>query len=99
MRSLKESAGPSVRIETVTGPEWTEGGVTVTPVARSLRVGGGGGLLVRTWPTAVLVSEEGRTSRLRIVDVTRWAQVAILLAALLWVFQIWTRTRTRKERS
>ena len=39
MRSLKESAGPSVRVETLTGPEWTEGGVTVTPVARSLRVG------------------------------------------------------------
>ena len=99
MSSLKENAGRLVRFETLSGPEWTQGGVTVTPVARSIRVGGQVGRYVRTWPSAVLVSEEGRTSRLRIIDVTRWAQIAILLAALLWLFEIWTRTRNRKELS
>ena len=99
MRSLKENFGRLVRFETLSGPEWIQGGVTVTPVARSIRVGGERGRYVRTWPSAVLVSEEGRTSRLRIVDMTRWAQIAILLAALLWLFEIWMRTRTRKELS
>ena|SRR5665647_2761096 len=99
MKSLKEKVGRLVRFETLSGPEWVQGGVTVTPVARSVRVGGERGLYVRNWPSAVLVSEEGRTSRLRIVDVTRWAQIAILLAALIWLFEIWMRTRTRKELS
>jgi len=111
MKSLKENVGRLVRLETLSGPEWTQGGVTVTPVARSIRVGGqlgrpghpdgGGGraLYVRAWPSAVLVSQEGRASRLRIIDMTRWAQIAILLVALLWLFEIWMRTRTRKELS
>ena len=99
MKSLKENVGRLVRLETLSGPEWTQGGVTVTPVARSIRVGGQVGRYVRTWPSAVLVSEEGRTSRLRIVDMTRWAQIAILLATLTWLFEIWMRTRTRKELS
>jgi hypothetical protein len=99
MRSLKENAGRLVRFETLPGPQWIQGGLTVTPVARSIRVGGERGRYACTWPSAVLVSEEGRTSRLRIIDLTRWAQIAILLAALLWLFEIWTHTRTRKELS
>lgn len=99
MKSLKENVGRLLRFETLSGPEWVQGGVTVTPVARSVRVGGERGLYARAWPSAVLVSEEGSTSRLRIVDVTRWAQIAILLAALIWLFEIWMRTRTRKELS
>jgi hypothetical protein len=99
MKSLKGSARPLVRFETLAGPEWTEGQVTVTPVARSLRLDVGGGIFVRIRPAAVLVSEDGRTSHLPIVDVTRWAQLAVLLAASLGLFMVWTRTRTRKERS
>lgn len=99
MRSLRDGIERTFQSETLRGPEVTRGSLMVTPVARSLRVGGGGGVFVRTWPSAVLVSEGGRTSRLPIIDVTRWAQVAILLVALLWVFHVWTRTRTRKERS
>jgi hypothetical protein len=99
MKSLKENIGRLVRFQTLSGPESVQGGVTVTAVARSVRVGGERGLCMRAWPSAVLVSEEGRTSRLRIVDVTRWAQIAILLAALIWLFEIWMRTRTRKELS
>ncbi len=47
MKSLKENVGRLVRFETLSGPEWVQGGVTVTPVARSVRVGGERGLYVR----------------------------------------------------
>lgn len=100
MSSFKKTAGRFVRLKTLAGPEWTEGDVTITPVAKIMAVDGGAGFggVVRAWPSAVLVSQDGRTSRLPIFDITRWAQVAILLAALLWIFSIWTWKRTRKER-
>lgn len=107
-----------VLLETLPGPDFSDGRFHVTPVARSMTVlvgiknqGGspGGGpdddrdraavVLVRRWPSAVLVSTERQTVRLPVVDSTRWAQVAILLVALVWIFAMWRRTRTRKERS
>jgi hypothetical protein len=100
-----------MRFDTVIGPEWSDGRVKVTPVARTLTIGGGSeapvsertsgrrAMLVRTRPRAVLVSADGRTSRLPIVDLTRSAQAAMLLAALLWLWELRTWTRTRKERS
>lgn len=111
MRSIRDRARGLVRFDTVTGQEWSDGRVRVTPIARTMTVGGGseaperrrgGGqraLLVRTRPRAVLVSTEGRTSRLPILDLTRSAQAAMLLAALLWLWELHAWTRTRKERS
>ena len=103
-----------VHVETVTGPEWTDGRTTVMPVARSLTIGpatvsesglgGGQGGRARPFfrydrPSAVVVSVDGSTSRLPIVDVTRWAQLAIVLIGLLALWEVWELTRTRKERS
>jgi hypothetical protein len=104
-------ARPLVRLGKVAGPQWTDGRMTVTPVARSLTIGstpgdGGGrpgsgrGLLLRySRPSAVIVSMDGSVYRMPIVDVTRWAQLAIVLVALLVLWEVWARTNTRKERS
>jgi hypothetical protein len=103
-----------IRLETITGPECIEGRLAVTPVARSLTVccalkdrddverGEGGRTAVvfrRQWPSAVVVSMDGQMSRLPIVDATRWAQVAIILVAILWIIEARGRARTRKERT
>lgn len=87
--TLKTSIGPAVRV----------GSLTVEPVARSLALRCSRGALVRTWPAAVLVSEEGRTSRVRIRNVTRWAQAALGLMAILGAYRLLTQRKGRKEAS
>jgi hypothetical protein len=73
-------------------------GLTVTPLAQSLRVrlpfGPAGWGFVWNRPAAVLVEQNGRVERLPIVDVTRLAQIG-LLAALFVVARL-TRRRRRK---
>jgi hypothetical protein len=100
-----------LRFETGPGEEWTDGRITVTPIARSAIVGAGlgsplikpldqqRGFYKRSWPAAVEMSMEGRKYRAPIVDVTRLAQLAIVVVTLLILLEMWTRTRTRKERS
>jgi hypothetical protein len=98
MRDLAESVRRirrSVRLETAAGPEWTDGRTTVTPVARTLTVGP----VWHSRPAAVIVSVDGSVSRVPIRDMTRWAQLALVLVALLVLWEIWARTKTRKERS
>jgi hypothetical protein len=85
----------SVRLETVAGPEWTDGRTTVIPVARTLSVGP----VWHSRPAAVIVSIDGSASRVPIRDTTRWVQLALVLAALLVLWEVWARTKTRKERS
>ena len=85
----------SVSLRTVAGPEWTDGRMRVTPVARTLTVGP----VWHSRPAAVIVSVDGSASRVPIRDMTRWAQLALVLAALLVLWEIWARTKTRKERS
>jgi hypothetical protein len=112
MRTCIQNLRASARLKTITGPASTEGKLTVTPLARSLtigRAGQGGFVYTWAWPSAVLVSEDGRTARIPIVNATRLAQVAIVLAAMLLLNGMWARTRThtktrtlartRKERS
>ncbi len=107
MRSLRDALERIVELQTLRGPEVTRGSLTATPVARSVTVrvgrssgvGGGGAVIVRSWPSAVLVSVDGRTSRVRVVNATRWAQIAIMFVALLWIYEVWSRTREREERS
>lgn len=100
-----------VRWETVAGPEWTDGRMTVTPLARSVTFGSGlgdprggsgrriGPFFRHSRPSAVVVSVDGSVSRIPIVDATRGAQLAIILIASLVLWGIWARTKTRKERS
>jgi hypothetical protein len=71
----------------------------VSPVAKTITARCGGGVLVRSWPSAVLVAGEGRTSRVPIVNVTRLAQVAIVLAAMLYACGLVARASRQKERS
>jgi hypothetical protein len=109
MKTLREIAARRVKLETLAGPERNVGTFTITPVARTLTVscalgegtgsetGRGGLAFARTWPSAVLVSNGAQTSRLRIIDLTRVAQVVILLGATLWVYEVWRGTRARKE--
>ena len=110
MWSSRECFGGRIRLETVTGPEFVRAGTRVVPVARLLRVSFGGdgdevaaglgGLSYsRQWPSAVIVSAGGTVSRLPVIDVTRWAQVAIVLGALTCTVEMWRRATTRKERS
>jgi hypothetical protein len=74
----------------------------VTPVARRLTMGrrgaswaagaeGGtcGVFFTRSWPAAVLVSSDGRTKRVPIVDVTRCAQAAVVAGACMLLFWVW----------
>jgi hypothetical protein len=66
------------------------GNITVTPQAQvlSLQLPLGKGRAAFVWnrPVAVLVEENGHTRRLPIVDVTRLAQVALLVASALVMF-------------
>ena len=87
--TLRNSIGPAVRV----------GSLTLEPVARSLALRCSRGVLVRTWPAAVLVSAEGRTSRVPIRNVTLWAQAAIGLMAILGVYGFMTQRKERKEAS
>ena len=86
-------AGSSVTPEIEAGP------YRLSLVARSVVIRPPGGSVVWSRPSAVLVSVDGRTSRLRIVDATRWVQAALLLAALSFACCVLIRESKRKERS
>jgi hypothetical protein len=77
-------------------PIHAPGGVVITPQARAvcLELPGRHGGLVWNRPTAVKVQDaSGQESFLPVVDVTRQAQISILVSAflstLLWVGIIW----------
>jgi hypothetical protein len=111
MGILRDMMRDTVKVETLQGPERTYGAYTVTPVARRLTVGpwgasraagnegGSGGMVyTRCWPAAVLVSSDGETKRVPIVDVTRCAQAALVAGACLLLFWAWM-TKQGRERS
>lgn len=92
------------RWETVTGSPAQAGDVTVTPVAKALVVrppfagtknGRGTGALVWNRPVAVLVERGGEVTRQPIVDVTRLAQVALLLGSVLAIMSVAGARRAR----
>jgi hypothetical protein len=56
-------------------------------------------VFARTWPSSVLVSADGQMRRMPIFDMTRLAQIAIVLLALAWILEMPRRRGTRKERS
>jgi hypothetical protein len=59
------------------------GDLTITPRSRVLRVQLGRAAFAWGMPTSVLIERGGVTQRQRIVDITRIAQVLLLLEAVL----------------
>jgi len=91
--------GELVRWETVVGQPVTVGEATVTPEASVLtvRLPGRRGGFVWNRPAAVTVARKGQSERIPVVDVTRVAQVSLLVAAAA-VLLIMTAVRIgRKE--
>ena len=82
---------PVLTTNTWRGPEtWIgQGGVRVTPESRVLQLKWASGGFVWHWPSAVLVEyPDERVQRVRILDVTRLVQVAILGGAVAaWLVQ------------
>jgi len=99
MERQTDGRRPLLAMRTVPAASLRIGSLTVTPVARSLVAGWKGVALVWTRPHAVLVSRDGRTSRSRIFNMTRAAQVSIVAVAVLGAFWISTRSSGKKEMS
>lgn len=99
MESLPDTRPRHITLTTTLGPAVEVGDLRVQPVARSLGLRCGWGVFVHTRPSAVLVSKEEETSRVPIIDVTRWGQAAVVLAALLSTYGLLVRAKRRKERS
>jgi len=74
-----------LRLTTTAGQPTTVGDVTVTPEARAFVVRLPFAGFVWNWPTAVHVQRAGEVQHLRIVDVSRVAQLGLLAATLLLV--------------
>ena len=75
----------TLRLATTAGQPTTVGDVTVTPEARAFVVRLPFAGFVWNWPSAVRVERGGQVQRLRIVDVSRVAQLGLLAAMLLLV--------------
>ena len=90
---------PRLALRKIVAPAIEVGPVTVRPVAKSIVLTCGRGALVRSWPSALLVSKDERRSRIRIVDVTRRAQALVIGAAMLCLFGLVIEATKRKERS
>jgi hypothetical protein len=100
----------SVSVDRLAAPEHRFGNLSVEPQALSIAVGRAGGgwgrqgggdggvMFTRTWPSVVLVNDNGTTRRIPVIDLTRWAQFAVVLAGILALYGMWTKTKTRKER-
>jgi hypothetical protein len=99
MDSDQNTSRRFLTLETAEAPAVEVGPITVTPVARTLTLRFGRVVLTRSWPTAVLVAREGRTSRVPIVDVTRLALVSIVAVAALCSVGLAAQTSKRKGRS
>jgi len=77
----------------------TTGAVVVTPLSRALVLRLSGATLVWHRPVAVLVTCDGRTTRLPIHDTTRLAQSALIGASLLLAVVGRGLASKRKERT
>jgi hypothetical protein len=89
--------GRAFALRTVVAPCIEVGSTTVIPLAKVLMVKGPEGVLVRSWPAAVLVSANGRVSRIRITNLTRVAQAVVSITTMLWICFLVIRASNRKE--
>jgi hypothetical protein len=69
----------------IDGPPLRAGDLTITPRSRVLRLQLGRAGFAWGTPTSVLIERGGVTQRQRIVDITRIAQVLLLLEAVLLI--------------
>jgi hypothetical protein len=99
MNSDRNTSRRFLTVETFAAPAVEAGPITVTPVARTLTLRFGRGVLIRSWPAAVLVAREARTSRVPIVNVARLAGVTIVVATMLCVWGLAAGAARRKGRS
>ena len=99
MNSDRNTSRRFLTMETVAAPAVEAGPITVTPLARTLTLRLGGGVLTRSWPAAVLVTREARTSRVPIVNVTRLTGITIIVAATFCSWGLAAGAARRKGRS
>lgn len=97
MRIPRDISGRFLTMRTVASPPIHADRWVLTPSARTVALRCGPGLVIRSWPLAVTVTEEGRTSRIRIIDMTRLIQVAIMLGVGICAYGLRTRALVRKE--
>ncbi len=75
-----------IHVETESAAPISVGGVTVTPRSQALILSFPFGQLVWNRPTEVVVERDGRTERIRVVDISRAFQLGLYaLAAALGV--------------
>ena len=97
MRIPGNISGRFLTMRTLAAPSIHVGRWALTPSARTLAVRCGRGIFIRSWPLAVVVTEEGRTSRVRIIDMTRLIQAAIVLGVVVCACGLRARAFVRKE--
>lgn len=86
-----------VQVRRMTGEPIAVGGVTIYPESRALVVRLPFGGFVWHRPTSVVVQRAGSTERIPIVDVTRVAQVGLLVGTL--VLMLVSLRKTRQSRA
>lgn len=89
----------TVQWRAVAGNPVATGGVTVTPWSRALTIRLPFGGFVWNRPTAVVVERAGRIERIPVRDVTRDAQLGLIVLALLLVIVRIRRAFPRKEKA
>jgi hypothetical protein len=97
MRIPRDISGRFLTMRTVAAPPIHVGRWVLTPSARTVALRCGPGLFIRSWPLAVVVTEAGRTSRVRIRDMTRLIQVAIVSGVGICAYGLRARALLRKE--
>jgi hypothetical protein len=85
-------------MRTVEGSCLRAGRRAITPLAMTLILRCGRGYYIHSRPYAVVVEEEGRTSRVRVTDMTRLVQAAIMVGAVVCACGLLARTHVRKEK-
>ena len=78
-----------IKWQTKTGEPITAGGRTITPQSKALVIHFPFGGLVWNRPTAVLVQQGDQTEQITIPDVTRLAQLALLVATATLSVILW----------
>jgi hypothetical protein len=79
-------------------PSIAVGKWVLTPSARTWALRCGPGLFIHSQPAAIAVTGEGRTSRVRIIDMTRLIQAAIVLGVVVCASGLRARACVRKEK-
>ncbi|WP_119065291.1 hypothetical protein [Aggregatilinea lenta] len=89
---------PIFRWETQSGEPVTHGDVRVTPVARSLYIGGLRAGAAWARPAALLVERDGRTQRITVPDITRRIQMGLVGLGAAFTLVTWAKqSRDRSE--